>query len=69
MKAQIKYSRVANLFGRTLVYAQLYTEDGEQILGDTTLAGVLQHAEDEGIEITNAHEILDLVCRQYGFGA
>ena len=69
MKAEIRYLRVAHMFGRSLMYGQLYQLSGEKMVEDSTLASILQYAYDEQIEIVNAHDVLDEVVRVHGFAS
>lgn len=70
MKVEIRHTRVAHLFGRTLIYAQLYSsDDKEVILSDTTLVAVLQYIDENDCDCVNAQDILNYVVRINGFGA
>ena len=69
MKVDIRYLRIAHLFGRSLIYGQLYADSGEPVLGDLPLPALLQQCYEEDYELTNAQEVLDFVVRQNGFGA
>lgn len=69
MKVEIRYTRVAHLFGRSLIYGQLWSEAGNPIVGDTTLAEILHFIDEGNYDCVNAQDVLDYVVRINGFGA